>query len=265
MKPSAPPLPGVWDAHRITLVLGFAAVAPLTVAVLERGAGVLILPAIGLALFWQFVFSRLRHRPMAWDGIVTALVFAMLAPAAAPLWQQGLALSFGLVFGDLIFGGRGRGFLNPATVGLAFLLFSFPHSGGEDLGPMTALAAMGSGILLLGVGLLSWRVAAGFCLSLVILAPVSAMPEVWPLYPNATLVLGLVFLVGDPVAAACTNPGRWAYGLLAGLLVALFWHEGSALSAVVFAALLASLFAPLIDQTVVWLNVRRRARRGYHG
>ncbi len=203
---------------------------------------------------------------MAWDGIVTALVFALLVPVAVPLWQQGLALSFGLVMGDLVFGGRGRGFLSPAAVGLAFLLFSFPQAEAAGLGTAVTIAAIGSGVLLLGVGLLSWRVVVGFAAGLIGLAVFWSNPGGWATLSSAILVLGLVFLVGDPVAAASTNLGRWAYGILTGALVILFGNEGgSMLSSVVFATLLASIFAPLIDQAVVWANIRRRVRRQHHG
>ena len=257
---------GGWDAHRLTLAFGIAAGLPACAAIAERGGALSILLAMGLAVIWEAVFAWIRRRPMAWDGLVSGLIFALLVPAQTPFWQQGLALSFGLVMGDLIFGGRGRGFLSPACVGLAFLLFSFPQAGAEDLGLMTMIAALGGGAILLGLGLLSWRVVLGFCLPLLAGAALSGAPEAVAWMPNATLALGLIFLIGDPVAAASTNPGRWAYGGMAGALVMLFGSEGSALASVVFAGLLASLFAPLMDQAVVWWAWRRRRnRRGQHG
>ena len=81
-----------------------------------------------------------------------------------------------------------------------------------------------------------------------------------------TVAFGVVFLIGDPVAGASTNPGRWAFGILAGLLIVLFdTANGPAIApaAVVFASLLASVFAPLIDHVAVVLIVRRRRLR--HG
>lgn len=254
---------GAWDANQLVLMSVAAVLVPVSVAFSERGLG-LLLPlvlAAGIAVFWHFVFSRMRRRPMAWDGLVTALVFVVMVPSA-PLWQQGLALSFGLVMGDLIFGGRGRGFLSPASVSLAFLLYSFPQTATATFGIGVTIAAMTSGVLLLAVGMLSWRVAAGFFVGMLTLAMLWSMPEGWSMFPEATLILGVVFLVGDPVAAACTNVGRWAYGILTGALVVLLGHEGGGvLASVVFAALMASIFAPLIDQAVIWANIRRRARR----
>jgi len=260
-------LPRNWDANRLTFVSTAAIAAPLGTAIMERGwAPVVSLAlALGVAVLWHLAFARTRGRPTGWDGIVTAMIFAVLVPATAPLWQQGLALSFGLVMGDLVFGGRGRGFLNPATVGLAFLLFSFPGDGTASFGIVTTFATLGGGALLLVAGILSWRVVVGFAVAMIALTFPWTTPGGWPVLPGATLILGLVFLIGDPVAAACTNAGRWAYGLLAGALVYLLWYSGGGiLSSMVFAALLASIFAPLIDQVVVWANIRRRARRQHH-
>jgi Na+-transporting NADH:ubiquinone oxidoreductase subunit B len=263
-------LPALWDAHRVTATTCAALLAPLALAIHERGAGIMapLVLALGLAVFWPLVFARMRGRAMGWDSIVTALVFVLLLPGPVALWQQGLALSFGLVLAGLIFGGHGRGFLNPAVAGLAFLLFSFPGAAIEVPGPSVAIAAGVGGALLLGLGLLSWRVVLGFGIAIAGLMAVFPASEGWVALQSASLVLGLVFLIGDPVAAACTNVGRWLYGGLAGALVVMLGHAGDgvgALTTVVFAAFLASIFAPLIDQLVITLNVQRRARRQRNG
>ena len=82
--------------------------------------------------------------------------------------------------------------------------------------------------------------------------------------PPSGLALGAVYLVSEPTSAAATNPGRWAYGLLVGMLIVVLGEAGPGIgstAAVVFAALLGSVFAPLIDRVVVSLNVKRRRRR----
>lgn len=255
-----------WDAHRMVVMTGLALLAPLAAASYERGLAILapLALAIGIAVFWHSVFTRLRLLPMEWDGIPTALIFILLAPDIAPLWQQGLALSFGIVMGDLVFGNRGRGFVNPTVVSLAFLLFSFPGTAIEAPNPSVAICAVFSGALLLAVGLLSWRVLVGFAVGAAALGMLLPASEVLAILQSASLVLGLVFLIGDVVAAACTNVGRWVYGGISGALVVLLAYSGEgadALAPVIFAALLASIFAPLIDQTVIWTNVQRRAQR----
>lgn len=259
-------MPRPWDSYRVTLATAVALLPAVAVFIARHFPAIVapMLLALGLGLAWPLLFAWLRRKPLRWDGLLTATVFVLLLPAGVPLWHLALALSFGLVFGDLIFGERGRSFLNPATVGLAFLLFSFPGLGTEPSGLTVTLAAAVGGAILLGLGLLSWRVATAFTIGiagpLLMLGGIEGLEAM----TSASLVLGLVFLVGDPVAGASTNAGRWVHGGLAGGLVVLLGSAGDSagsLPSVVFAALLASILAPLIDQVVIFFNVRRRARR----
>ena len=258
-----------WETNRIMAVTALALLPALAMAVAERG-GAMIGPvalALGVWAVWAGMFARLRGQPLAWDMIVPALVFVLMLPGAVPLWQQGVALSFGLVLGGLIFGARGRGFVNPAVVALAFLLFSFPGATAGQPGLGVALGAGLGGAVLLLLGLISGRVVLGFGLGLAALMALQPAPD-WAALTSATLALGLVFLIADPVAAACTNAGRWVYGGLAGALVAVLGAGAAgvgALAPVVFAALLASVFAALIDQMVIAANVRYRKGRQHHG
>ena len=259
-------MPRRWDSNSMMFAAGVALLPAVGVAIAERFSTIALplLLALGVGLAWPLVFARLRGLPYRWDGALMAAVFVLLLPAAVPIWQIGLALSFGLVFGDLIFGERGRSFLNPATVGLAFLLFSFPGTASEPTGLIATIAAAVGGAILLGLGLLSWRVVVAFAIGITV--PLLWLGGIGGLgaLQNASLLLGLVFLVGDPVAAASTNAGRWVYGALAGGLVFLLGQVGDgvgSLSSIVFAALLASILAPLIDQIVIQFNIRRRARR----
>ncbi|MDH3595443.1 MAG: NADH:ubiquinone reductase (Na(+)-transporting) subunit B [Rhodospirillales bacterium] len=89
-----------------------------------------LLPILAVSLavgaFWERLFATLRRRPLRDGLIVTALVFTLVLPPAAPLWQVALGMSFGIVIGKEIFGGTGKNVLNPALVGLAFLYFGYP-------------------------------------------------------------------------------------------------------------------------------------------
>jgi len=259
-----------WTSARITLAFGVAAAAPLVAGLITGGGSQLVSLALALVLaaLWQTVFSRLRKRPMDWSVIVYALVFALLVPASVSLGQQAIALSFGLVFGVMVFGGRGRGFLNPVVVALSFLAISGAYLDVMQAGQSVAILAALAGVVLLWLGLLSWRLIAGYAVTLAL------MTAIWPLSSGlgtligASSVVGLVFLISDPAASAGTNAGRWAHGVLAAALVLLFAQNGTgdiSLSAVVSAAFLASVFAPMVDQAVIWLNARRRARRAGQG
>jgi Na+-transporting NADH:ubiquinone oxidoreductase subunit B len=76
-------------------------------------------------------------------------------------------------------------------------------------------------------------------------------------------MFGLVFMCTDPVSSACTNTGKWIFGILTGMLAMTVrcinpaYPEGMML-----AILLMNVFAPLIDHYVVKASIKRRLARG---
>lgn len=221
-----------------------------------------LLAMLAATLLWQAAFALLRRRGIGLDGLVTGALFALLLPADAPLWQAMLGLSFGVVLAEQVFGGRGRNFVHPVVVGLAFLMFSFPDGSWRATPDIPLLAALPALALLLVSGQASWRVLlpAVVAFWLVVLGQGGA-PKT--LLANGGIVLALVFLLADPVTSAATNPGRWLHGALVGALAGLFAGGSEPFGAVVFAILLGSILAPLIDSGVIAVHTRRR--RSGHG
>ena len=88
------------------------------------------LPVIAVALavgaFWEALFATVRKRPLDEGLLAIAWLFALMLPATVPMVQVALGMSFGIVFGKLIYGGSGRYLLSPALLGVAFLVFSYP-------------------------------------------------------------------------------------------------------------------------------------------
>lgn len=252
---------------RTLSVLEFAALfPPACVTAIERGGGWLwvVGTAILVATMWQRIFAETRRRAFNPDGIVTAVTCAIILPVSAPLWQVAISVTFGIVIGQEIFGGRGRNFLNPATVALAFFMFSFPGRPLETMMPTVALAVIPGALMLLAGGFISFRivVAAPAGLLLASLALTAGMPS--DAASLAGCLFGLVFLAADPIAAASTNPGRWIYGGLFGVAAALLaGGHAPTMASVLSAALLASIFAPLIDSGVLAIKACQRERR--HG
>jgi Na+-transporting NADH:ubiquinone oxidoreductase subunit B len=117
----------------------------------------------------------------------------------------------------------------------------------------------------------SWRVMLGALIGLVVTSllfnsiaaenVLFATPWYWQMVLGGYL-FGVVFLATDPVAGPMTDPGRWGFGLLVGVLTVLIrvsnpsYYEG-----VMFAILLASMFSPLIDFVVTEMNIRKRRLR----
>lgn len=75
---------------------------------------------------WEVIFATVRGHEVNEGFLVTSMLFVLIMPASAPLWQVALGISFGVVLGKEVFGGTGKNFLNPALTGRAFLYFAYP-------------------------------------------------------------------------------------------------------------------------------------------
>jgi len=75
----------------------------------------------------------LKLRPTLGDGsaVCTGLLLAMTLPPRVPFWMALLGGAFAIAIGKMIFGGLGMNLFNPALIGRAFMLATFPL-------PMTA-------------------------------------------------------------------------------------------------------------------------------
>lgn len=75
--------------------------------------------------FWESLFAAVRKKRVDEGLLYIAWFVALMMPADAPLYQVAHGMSFGIVFGKLIYGGSGRYLVNPAMLGIAFLVFSY--------------------------------------------------------------------------------------------------------------------------------------------
>ncbi|MEM8635423.1 MAG: NADH:ubiquinone reductase (Na(+)-transporting) subunit B [Pseudomonadota bacterium] len=75
---------------------------------------------------WEVLFATVRRHEVNEGFLVTSMLYTLIMPPNAPLWQVALGISFGVVIGKEVFGGTGKNFLNPALTGRAFLYFAYP-------------------------------------------------------------------------------------------------------------------------------------------
>jgi Na+-transporting NADH:ubiquinone oxidoreductase subunit B len=81
--------------------------------------------ALLVGAFWESLFAALRKKRVDEGLLYIAWFVALMMPADAPLYQVAHGMSFGIVFGKLIYGGSGRYLVNPALFAIAFLVFSY--------------------------------------------------------------------------------------------------------------------------------------------
>lgn len=77
----------------------------------------------------ELIFKKIRGRPITIsDGsaLLTGILLAMTLPPYLPLWMGFLGGVIAISLGKEVFGGLGYNIFNPALVGRAFLMASFP-------------------------------------------------------------------------------------------------------------------------------------------
>jgi electron transport complex protein RnfD len=92
-------------------------------------AGWVILLAILSAVATEAVLEKLMKKPITVkDGsaVVTGILLAMNVPAEVPWWMPIIGSAFAIAIGKIPFGGLGYNPMNPALLGRAFLLASWP-------------------------------------------------------------------------------------------------------------------------------------------
>jgi len=141
-----------------------------------------------------------------------------------------------------------------------------------SIGEASTLAILVGGVFLLVTRVASWRIMVGTFLGMVVTAllfnaigsetnPLFAMPWHWHLVLGG-FAFGMVYMATDPVSAAMTDTGRFAYGALIGFMCVLIRVVNPAFpEGMMLAILFANLFAPLFDYSVVRANIKRRLAR----
>lgn len=86
---------------------------------------------IGFAWVLEALMLKVRHRPLQpflsdYSVIVTAWLLALSLPAFSPWWLILLGMAFAVILAKHIYGGLGQNPFNPAMVGYAALLISYP-------------------------------------------------------------------------------------------------------------------------------------------
>ncbi|MCW2256005.1 Na+-transporting NADH:ubiquinone oxidoreductase subunit B [Providencia alcalifaciens] len=142
-----------------------------------------------------------------------------------------------------------------------------------SIGEVSTLMIFIGGALIIFFRIASWRIVAGVMAGMIAMSyvfnligsdtnPLFAMPWWWHMVLGG-FAFGMVFMATDPVSASFTDKGKWAYGILIGVMCVLIRVANPAYpEGMMLAILFANLFAPLFDYLVVQANIKRRKARG---
>ncbi|MGQ9778963.1 MAG: RnfABCDGE type electron transport complex subunit D [Bacillota bacterium] len=126
----APHLLAPTDVTRLMAAVVAALLPAVAAAVYFFGWRALAVVAVSVltAVVVEAVCVRLAGRKFVMDGsaALTGLLLAMVIPPDVPLWLPVIGAGFAIAVGKQIFGGLGHNPLNPALLGRALLLVSWP-------------------------------------------------------------------------------------------------------------------------------------------
>lgn len=133
-------------------------------------------------------------------------------------------------------------------------------------GETSALAILLGAGFLLAVRVANWRTITGGMLAMAAAAgilhattPAQVAPPLFQFLAGGWL-FGIVFMATDPVTSPVTLAGKWAYGILIGVLTVLIRSFSGFVEGVTFAILFGNICAPLIDECVIRLRVAQYAK-----
>ena len=236
------------------------------------------------AVITEALFQKLRGVSVTisdFSALVTGLLLALTLPPELPIWMAMVGSIIAIALGKQVFGGLGYNFFNPALVGRAFLLASFPVAMttwklidvtssatplgtenpaniafrdlflgrvGGSLGETSAAAIILGGLYLLYKGYIDWRVPAGYLGTVALLTTfVGKGGPVFHILAGG-LMLGAFFMATDMVTTPVTKKGRWIFGIGCGVLLVIIRVYGGLPEGVLYSILLMNMFVPIIDK-----------------
>jgi electron transport complex protein RnfD len=111
------------------VLISLAPVTVFGIAIFGLPALLTVVVAVVSAMAAEAVFRKIIRQDIRIDDLsaaVTGLLLALILPPSTPLWMTALGAVFAIIAAKEFFGGIGTNIFNPALVGRAFLLMSFP-------------------------------------------------------------------------------------------------------------------------------------------
>lgn len=151
---------------------------------------------------------------------------------------------------------------------LASVLHMFLGSVSGSAGETSGIAIILGGMFLLYTRVANWRTVLSILGSAALLAgilhhyqPERFAPVLWHIFAGG-LLFGAFFMATDPVTSPVTNAGKWLYGAIIGIVTLLIRNFTGYVEGVMFAILLGNIVAPILDEIVFSVRLRRLRNEG---
>ncbi len=253
-----------------------------------------ILVSIFSAVIWEGIALLFRRKPLNtlldFSAVVTGLLLALTLPPQVPLWIPVVGTAVAIILTKQIFGGLGGNFLNPALVGRAFLLTSYPAVMTSWIGPLTSSTPVSTATPLaieklklpyslpsywdLFIGKVPGSIGEASAFFLLVgglwliykkiidwriplsyilsMMFLSLLLKKDPIFQILAggVFLGAFFMATDWVTTPLTSKGRLIFGIGAGFLTIAIRIYGNYPEGVTYGILVMNALTPLIDRSI---------------
>jgi Na(+)-translocating NADH:ubiquinone oxidoreductase B subunit len=133
------------------------------------------------------------------------------------------------------------------------------------IGETSGIAIIAGGLFLVWTRVANWRIVVSILLFSLLMAgilhhvnPHSCAPALWHIGAGG-LLFGAFFMATDPVTCPATNAGKWVFGAIVGIVTILIRCFSGYVEGVMFAILIGNTVAPLLDDMVYKIQMKRLA------
>lgn len=282
--------PHIKDKDNVNKIMWCVILALLPAAIagvyfFKINALLIILLSVSSAVVTELIIQAFTKKPVTIkDGsaALTGLLLALILSPTVPWWIPILGSIFAISIGKMVFGGLGHNIFNPALIGRAFLVVSWPAlmtkwilpdgvTGATPLG-MLKLEGIKTGYnqlflgniggcigetsaiaLLIGAGFLFYKKVIDWRIPIVYIGTVFVFALLFfqdPLFHILAggLLIGAFFMATDYVTSPITPNGKLIFGVGCGFLTIILRLFSGYPEGVMFSILLMNAAVPLIER-----------------
>ncbi len=282
--------PHIKDTDTVNKIMWYVVISLLPAAIagiylFKTNVIIIIILSIISAVLTELIIQKLRKKPITIkDGsaFLTGLLLALTLSPSVPWWIPILGSIFAITIGKHIFGGLGHNIFNPALVGRAFLVASWPlvmatwilpdgttgatplgllklegigtkyldlflGNIGGSIGETSAIALLIGAAFLFYKKIIDWRIPTSYIGTVFILSFILKQDPIFHILAGG-LMIGAFFMATDYVTSPITKKGKIIFGIGLGILTVIIRLYSGLAEGVMYSILLMNSLTPLIDR-----------------